>query len=71
MTIQRINLTTTQINQKVERAVRRARNGAINKCLDIVKKHLNRYLTVPTFARCIVPYGKIVAVKKEIAALRK
>ena len=70
MTKQRINLSSRQINLDKARAVKRARNGEIDACLKIIRKHLGKYLSLAT-SRFIIPAQVIIELKKEITERKK
>lgn len=65
MTKTRILPTGRQITLDKARAVKRARNGEIEACLTIIRKHINQYIDVSA-SRYILPTGIIGKIKDEI-----
>ena len=69
MTKQRIILTARQVREDKARAVRRAKNGEIEACLTIIRKHLSKYLNISA-SRYVIPAGLIGELKDEIKRRR-
>jgi len=70
MTKPRIKLSGRQVNNLKSASAKRAWNGAVNRCLEILKK-LERFKYITAYRRIILPLPIYKDIKKEILALKK